>query len=246
MKAIARICLEIALMIAIVLFLAGCMHNRHRTAEARAFMKGQLSAIEKQKPIVEFEAAEGQQITLGGVKAFRVYAPMNTQIRALPQQRSGILDFGMKMLDTGMKVAGYKFASETLTNIFNKASDSAGDHSVTNITDSYNDSSDNSEHGDTITDSNLIGGDVTGPGAGIGNTFDASTDVSGDGSVAGDENEVINGDLANNSGEIRENSDGPIDQSDDGDDCTGDCGDDIAPPPETPLPPTSIALPADE
>lgn len=230
-------CLSLAL-IASAVFLAGCVHNRHRTAEAKAYVNGQLSAIEKQKPIVEFEAAEGQQITLGGVKAFRVYAPMNTQIRALPQQRSGILDFGMKLLDRGAQVAGYKFASDTLTGIFDKYGDSAGDHSVTNITDSYNDSSDNSQHGDTITDSNLIGGDVTGPGAGIGNDLDASTDVSGDGSVAGNDNEVINGNNANNSGEIRDNdSDGPFDDhsdnSDDGDDCTGDdCGDEITLPPE--------------
>jgi hypothetical protein len=237
MKGKSGLLLSLAL-IASAVFLVGCLHNEHRTNESKGYIDGQLSAIEKQKPIFELEAQEGQQITLGGVKALRVFAPKDTSIRALPQQRSAWADFGLKLVDGGMKVAGYKLASDTLTSIFNKYGDSAGDHSVTNITDSYNDSSDNSAHGDTITDSNLIGGDVTGPGAGIGNDLDASTDVSGDGSVAGNDNEVINGNNANNSGEIRDNdSDGPFDDhsdhSDDGDDCTGDdCGDEIVPPPE--------------
>lgn len=229
-------------LIASAVFLVGCVHNEHRTAESKAYIDGQLSALERQKPIVEFEAADGQQITLGGVKAFRVYAPMNTQIRALPQQRSAIADFGMKLLDTGIKVAGYKFASDTLNTIFTKFADSAGDHSVTTITDSYNDSSDHSQHGDTINDSNLIGGNVTGPGAGIGNSLDASNDVSGDGSAAGDGNTLINGDNANNSGTIRQDSPGPI--SDDGDDCTGGC-DSATPVPEPPAPPTAQPNPDD-
>lgn len=231
MKGTARMLMKLALMIAIVMVLAGCMYNRHRTLEAKAYVNGQLSAIEKQKPIVEFEAAEGQQITLSGVKAFRVYAPRDTQIRALPQQRSALADFGLKLLDRGAQVAGYKFASDTLTSVFSKVAESGGDHSVTTITDSYNDSSDHSQHGDTITDSPFIVGDVTGDGAGIGNQVDQSTDVSGDGSAAGDVGELINGDNANNSGTIRQDSPGPYrdDHSDDGDDCTGDCGDDITP-----------------
>lgn len=81
-----------------------------------------------------------------------------------------------------------------------------GDRVETNIADSYNDSSDNSQRGDEIA-------------------------VSGDGSSVGDGNETVNGDNANNSGNIgegnRQDSDGPFDDhSNPGDDpvCTGaDC-----------------------
>jgi hypothetical protein len=65
-----------------------------------------------------------------------------------------------------------------------------GDRVETNIADSYNDSSDNSTRGDEIA-------------------------VSGDGSAVGDGNETVNGDNANNSGNIgegnRQDSDGPFD-----------------------------------
>lgn len=76
-----------------------------------------------------------------------------------------------------------------------------GTTTETNITDSYNDSSDHSTH-------------------------DASVDVSGDGSAVGDGNELINGDNAGNSGNIGEGNrqDSDDDNSDPGDDCTGsDC-----------------------
>lgn len=84
----------------------------------------------------------------------------------------------------------------------------------TNIADAYNDSSDNSTRGDEIA-------------------------VSGDGSAVGDGNETINGDEANNSGNIgegnRQGSDGPFDNhGNPGDECTGDGCQPVNPPPPPP------------
>jgi hypothetical protein len=70
-----------------------------------------------------------------------------------------------------------------------------GDRTETNISDSYNDSSDRSSRRDTLVDS-------------------GNTTVDGDGNATGEGNTVNNGDW-------RDQSDGPFDDhSDDGDDCT--------------------------
>ncbi|MBI2397722.1 MAG: hypothetical protein HYV17_07980 [Xanthomonadales bacterium] len=209
-------------MLLVAMALAGCMHNKWRAEEAESYVNAQEKAIAAQKPIVSFEAAEGQVIELRGVKKFEVYAPTNARVLALPQQRSGFWGFAEKALVTGGRyLLGHdalKFGSDFLTRAF----DGSGDHSQTtiNIEDSYNDQSDQSEHGDTYTDSQHIAGPVAGPGAGIGNALDIdeSTHQEGDGSAFGDENT------------IRNESPGPIqeDNSDPGDDCTGgaDCSDD--------------------
>lgn len=85
-----------------------------------------------------------------------------------------------------------------------------GTRTETNIADSYNDSSDNSEHGDTISDS-----------------YNTPTTVTGDGNATGD------GNIANN-GDWRDRSDGPFDDhSDPGDDCTtSDCSVQLPPDPD--------------
>lgn len=87
-----------------------------------------------------------------------------------------------------------------------------GDRVETNIADSFNDSSDNSTRGDEIA-------------------------VSGDGSAVGDGNDVVNGDNADNSGNIgegnRQESDGPFDDhSNPGDECEGDDCQSTTPVPE--------------
>ena len=213
----------VALLLA-ALALTGCVHNKWRADEAKAFTADQARAIAAQKPILSIETMDGQTIEFKGVKKLEVYAPSNATVRALPQQRSGVWGFGEKLIDGGLKYFGYKFGSETLGRIFDSALANAGDHSNTriDIRDSMNDQSDHSQHGDTIVDSHVIAGPVTGDGAGIGNT-------TGDGSAFGEENVVINND---NEGEVRIESPGPItednsDNSDPGDDCTGsDCSED--------------------
>ena len=90
-----------------------------------------------------------------------------------------------------------------------------GDRVETNISDSYNDSSDNSARGDEIA-------------------------VSGDGSAVGDGNETVNGDNANNSGNIgegnRQGSDD--DNSNPGDECTGVGCQGVPLPPAEPVGPS--------
>lgn len=208
-----------------VAMLSGCMHNKWRADEAESFVNAQEKAIAAQKPLVSFEAAEGQTIELRGVKKFEVYAPNDAHVVALPQQRSGFWGFAGKLVDRGLQYYGLKFGSDMLGRMFDSAASNAGDHSTTtiNIADSYNDQSDASSHGDTIVDSQVIDGPVAGPGAGIGNAFalDESTHQDGDGSAFGDSNDIVN-----NEGEIRDESPGPIseDNSDPGNDCTGsDC-----------------------
>lgn len=209
--------LRTLIVIMLVMGLSACVHNRHRTAEAKAFVNAQTKAAEHQKPLVELIAQEGQTIELRGVSAFRVYAPKDSAIRALPQQESAWLKFGTRLLDRGAQVVGIKFASDTLSSIFDSAVSNAGDHSTTTISiaDSYNDQSDHSVHGDTIVDSQVIDGDAIGPGAGIGNDSSTDLSVTGDGSAIGDGNEVVNGDNADNSGVIgegnRQDSDDVID-----------------------------------
>ena len=227
--------LHILTAVAAAFALSACVHNAHRSAEAKAFTDAQAKAYENQKPIVEFEGIDGQAITLSGVKAFRVYGNTNAQVRALPQQPSPIWGFLNTALARGASAYGLKLGSETLQSIFDSTARNAGDHSVTTITDSYNDQSDHSAHGDTITGSSVIGGDVTGAGAGIGNAYESADqdndiDVSGSGSAVGDENRFVDvpgsgnavGDdntVINNSG--RQDSPGDFG---DGGDCEGGTG----------------------
>ena len=85
------------------------------------------------------------------------------------------------------------------------------------ITDSYNDSSDRSEHGPVISDSYNTPTEIV---------------VSGDGSLVGDGNDVTNGNLNDNSGDVRIDSPGPIDDnSDPGDDCSGSSCNPVEPAP---------------
>lgn len=207
--------------------LAGCANNKWRADEAESFVNAQEKAIAAQKPLVSFEAAEGETIELKGVKKFEVYAPTNARVVALPQRESKFWGFAGKVVDRGMQYFGLKFGSDVLGRVFDSASSNAGDHSQTtfNIADSYNDESDQSQHGDTLVDSNVIEGPVEGTGAGIGTALelDESTHQEGDGSAFGNDNEIVN-----NEGEIRGESPGPIiDNSNDGDECEGsDCSHD--------------------
>ena len=221
--------------IASAAMLSSCVHNAHRANEAKSYTDAQAKAMENQKPIVEFEGIEGQPITLSGVKAFRVYGNTNTTVRPLPQQQSPIWGFLNSALAKGASAYGWKVGSETLQRVFDSAAANAGDHSVTNITDSYNDQSDHSAHGDTITGSSVIGGDVTGNGAGIGNEYssadqDNDIDVGGDGSAVGDDNRFVDvpgsGNAVGDGNEVNNNSGRQESPGDfgDGGDCVGGAG----------------------
>jgi hypothetical protein len=218
-----------------VLALASCTHNAHRSSEAKAYTDAQAKAMENVKPIVEFEGIDGQPITLSGVKAFRVYGNTNTTIRPLPQQQSPIWSVVQNVVGKAATAYGWKLGSETLQHVFDSVATNAGDHSVTTITDSFNDQSDHSTHGDTITGSSVIGGDVSGPGAGIGNEYssadqDNDIDVAGDGSAVGDENRFVDvpgsGNAVGDGNEVINNSGRQESPGDfgDGGDCEGGAG----------------------
>lgn len=93
----------------------------------------------------------------------------------------------------------------------------------------------------TVAGGDIIGGDRISDSFNDNSTRGDEIAVSGDGSSVGDGNETVNGDNANNSGNIgegnRQDSDGPFDDhSDPGDDCTGtDCqGVELPPEPVDP------------
>lgn len=75
-----------AICIALALLLSGCMHNRHRTEEAKAHYAAQEKAIEARKPIFELRASEGETIVLQGVSALIVHDPREQRIEAMPQR----------------------------------------------------------------------------------------------------------------------------------------------------------------
>lgn len=219
------------------LVLAGCVHSAHRSAEAKSYHDAQAKAIAERPPLFELRAQPGQTIELKGVEALVVHDPREQKVAPLPVAPSPVYGLVKGLVDTGARIYGVKVAADAAVDIIGTVADRAGDHSVTtnttSIEDSYNDQSDHSTHGDTITDSSVIGGDVAGDGAGIGSS---ATDLAAsDGSVIGDD--VVNvggdqtgGDHIENSG--RFNSPGPIDNSDNSDNSTnpedpgdGDAGD---------------------
>lgn len=167
----------IAALIAIAA-LTGCVHNKHRTEEATAYVNAQKETIKARPPLFELKAKEGEHIVLQGVESITVHDPRIQEVKPLPAQRSQAVEFLGKLVDAGAGVAKTKIGADAAVDVVTAIMDRSGDHSVTTttITDSYN--PDNSSRGDEINDSQIIGGNVEGPGAGIGNQLDAS--VGGD------------------------------------------------------------------
>ena len=209
----------LTLMMALLLA-TGCAHNAHRTAEAQAYYDAQRALVEQRAPLFEMRAQPGEAIVLQGVERLVVHDPREAHIQSLPAQRSQAMELAGDLLRIGGQVFGLKVVADGLVDLADRVGHNAGDHSTTTIRDSYN------QRGHTID------GDVSGPGAGIGNRFRI-----GDGSVVGDGSAVDNAvgdragrdligrDRVNNRGG-RYNSPGPFDES-------GDCrgGADCSTPP---------------
>jgi hypothetical protein len=176
--------------------IAGCADNRWRTQEAQAYYQSQQQLAATRKPLFELKAQPGQTITLQGVESLTVNDPREQKVAPLPEHRSQVLDTVLGVTKIAAGVYGLKVAADGVVNLADKVGKNGGDHSVTTITGSYN------TQGDTLTGS--IKGDVSGNGAGVGNTYtDGSTHVDGNGNAVGDGNYVPSGD--NN----RQDSNGP-------------------------------------
>lgn len=193
----------------------------------------------QQKPLFELKSVAGQTIKLEGVDSLVVNAPSNAASALRPPAQKPTFMSELRataaVLIPGLQIAANwdnnnrrEETAQVLATV-NAQREASIVESVVGlgqsiaaqppgyvITDSYNDSSDNSATGDTITDS--------------GNT-PTTINVSGDGSSVGDGNDVTNGDNNDNSGDLRDSSPGPIDQSDDGDDCSGSSCNPIEPAP---------------
>lgn len=196
-----------------VIALPGCVHTKWRAHEAKAYYDSQQALAKARKPLFELKAQPGQVIMLTGVESLTVNDPREQRIDALPQQRSPAWELIGNVLRIGGQIYGAKLAADGVVNIVDHATRNAGDHSVTTITGSYN------TQGDTLT--NSIRGDVSGAGAGIGNTYSsADTTVTGNGNATGvDAGRDVNvGDQNANTGRIHSNDD----YSNDGNECTGE------------------------
>lgn len=218
------------LTILIAVALVGCAHNAHRTAEAQAYYQAQQAQAEQRPPLFELRAQPGQTIQLSGVESLVVNDPREISINPLPQQRNQMLGLFETALRVAAPIYGAKIAADGLVDLADSIGRNSGDHSVTTISDSYN------TRGDTVD------GDVSGTGAGIGNTA-----TIGNGAAVGDGNWVDNatgdragGDLIGrdridtdiggdqiggdriDTGDRRTDSPGPFDQGDcrDGGDCS--------------------------
>lgn len=204
-----------------------------------ALYANKVEAMQQQKPLFEMKGIEGQPIKLEGVSSLVVNAPSNAASALRPPAQKPTFMSELRataaVLIPGLQIAANwdnnnrrEETAQVLATV-NAQREASIVESVVGlgqsiaaqppsyvITDSYNDSSDNSATGDTITDS--------------GNT-PTTINVSGDGSSVGDGNDVTNGDNNDNSGDLRDSSPGPIDQSDDGDDCSGSSCNPIEPAP---------------
>jgi hypothetical protein len=194
----------------LALSLSACVHTEHRASEAKAFYEAQAT---QRQPLFELTALPGETIELKGVASLKVNDPRAGDIKALPVVHSPIWRTVDRVLGIAGSVYGAKIAGDVITDVAGVVASNAGDRSThtdnsVHIADSYNDSSDNSTHGDTISGS-----------------YNQDNDNSaGDGSAIGDNNELVNGDNAGNSGQIGDGNRQDSDDSNDGDECSGaDC-----------------------
>lgn len=211
---------------------AGCAAPRQAYYAAQQDYRTQVSAQNAAKQAaVQASAAGCSDDTCRVAVAAIAALTQGERIAAPGQYRSeggSVLNLVGQALNVGASVYGQKLQADSLVDLAGVIAGSAGDRSnhfdysdhsdnSTHIADSFNDSSDNSAHGDTISDS--------------GNTSIAD---SYNGNAGRD---LIGGDRVDNNGNIgtdnRQDSPGPIDDhSDDGDDCSGEsCN-----PTENPVP----------
>lgn len=186
---------------------------------------------------VDATACAGDARCVENLAAFatiRALAGGNRQAIAPPQPRvSGWERFGRAALQTLAPLAGaavswhqsdnatetnlaqYGFLGGVVRDVTAASAAVAQSGPTVTINDSYNDSSDNSQAGDTISDSGNVSDSYNGDHAG---------------------RDIVGRDVIDNSGNYgddnRQGSPGPIDNSDDGDDCSGSSCNPVDPEPE--------------
>lgn len=209
------------LALALALVMSACAYNEHNAKAEASFHEAQT----ERKPLFELVGIEGQAIELKGVSRLTVNDPRANEVkqyvkpagrgwstldRVLGLVGQGLDKYGTAKLVLGVADAMGENAGDRSTHSFVDNSDHSTHDDSTHVADSYNDSSDNSTTGDTISDS--------------GNT-PTMIEISGDGSIVGDGNDVTNGDNNGNNGEIRVESPGPYDDHGNPGDCdgAGDC-----------------------
>lgn len=191
--------------------LGGCAYNEHQAKADVAYYQAQAD----RKPLFELEAIEGQTITLQGVKRLTVNDPRANEVKQVvkaPARGWSTLDRVLGLFGQGMSQYG---AAKMVLGVADAMGEHAGDRSTHSFVDqsdnsvtdnsthgSYNDSSDNSQHG---------------PVGSYNQDNDQDNDIAqtGDGSVVGDGNNIDNST--------------DIDQSDPGDDCSGESCNPITP-----------------
>lgn len=93
------------------LVLAGCSHNEHRATAEAAYYEAQATRLANPVPIVELVAKDGEEITLGGVQRFAVFAPNNGPDR-IEQYEAGphpaVQIFDTLVSAAGPAILGYK------------------------------------------------------------------------------------------------------------------------------------------
>lgn len=107
--------------------------REEKMSDDTAFVKGQVEAVEKQKPLFEMVAQEGEEITISGMKSMRVYAPRNSEIKQYISAAERIFINGMPLL--AMVAQGF-FNSEAMVKIVNavgalKADASSNTYNIT-------------------------------------------------------------------------------------------------------------------
>jgi len=177
---------------------ARCVENLAAFATIRALSGQNRQAIQPPTPRVS-----GWERF--GVTALRTLAPLAGTAVSWHQSNNA--------LETS--VAQYGFLGGVVRDVTTASSVVAQSGPTVTINDSYNDSSDNSEHGDTISDSGNVSDSYNGDHAG---------------------RDIVGRDVIDNSGNYgddnRQGSPGPIDNSDDGDDCSGSSCNPVEPTPE--------------
>jgi hypothetical protein len=126
-------------MLSVVAFsLVGCAGD----SDMQAYLKAQLDALDRQKPLVMLEAQPGQTMELKGVKSLVVYAPNGnaSQIRPLESQWAPVWREALRVAGV---VGGIYYGGQALTNLAEAMGKNAGAH----ISGSFNTSGNQSPVG---------------------------------------------------------------------------------------------------
>lgn len=113
------------ILIVCMALLTGCVHNKHRADEARAYYASQASLQQQRPPIFELVAHEGQTIELRGVKRLAVNDVRSEPIRELSAPESPAWRILDRIIQVGGAVYGQRESSRMLTGVVRAVSDRA-------------------------------------------------------------------------------------------------------------------------